>query len=447
VKGYFLALACAAQFLICNGQTFRFKHTDPTDHFDIKSVRTGTTCVYRVSEKDVAPTQFRKVFLDQYLDPVDSVDYSVRGIASLVASGVNERFDVLVFLVKDKSDYFHFIVSEKSGSVHTSFNKELKDFTTIFNKVPKKIESIQLEFLLNRGDPEMLIVLPRQRRGSSITPGKIFALNANDGQQQWAIDPPDTRAITTTENEVVLGNMTTNGNIADFYDKQRGSLIRSIRLSPGLKKRDMSVFDTNGSELLVGGTERHNKLSKDGNFYVTIVSKDGEIVVDNVDTTARFTMQSMHTLGHVFDSRGNLLIIGEGWRPDYKELAENIAGSILTSAIVGGQPVVFGAPVKQNITTFNVARISTQTGKLIDMYSFPIGPWHHFSRFLVGGDHAVVENISQFVLYDPSFPSESPLYFVKKTGEVLIPGEGAPILIRLDGKNIRLKILDVDRGK
>lgn len=434
-------------------QAYHFSHLNTSDGYDIRTDMGEIICLHKVSAKKVQPTIFRKVFLNESLQPVDSVDYTIPGLANLIASESNEKYAIHVFHVKaEKTDFIQFVIAEKSGQVHTTFNKAEADFVPLFDSKVKKTNLVQLSFAENSGSPDILILRPRLSRGGYSVGGKIFALSAESGALLWSLPAPDLSRVISTNDRLLATSTTNMGGSSyqpaytlHFIDKATGKILFSEPLYNGQGYRLISVFTSNGTELLVAGTEYKTGKEKSGHFFVSLFDLDGKRILDEVDTTARLSSTRMHALGHVFDREGNLFVIGEGWKADYTAAIATSAAGILSAALLGGAPYMNTQP-DQRITSLVVARISTVDGKVKDFYTFPVGPWSQFSDMITDGSKVLIENYNQVLMYDPEQPNKAPSLFTSlRSGEGLIIGPFGPARVKPGKKTVGLEVLPVNQ--
>jgi hypothetical protein len=230
-----------------------------------------------------------------------------------------------------------------------------------------------------------------------------------------------------------------------FFNKQDGKLIRATPFFFGDGYRLISVMTANGIQLMIAGTEYSGNTAKHGRFYMSMFDLTGNRLFDKVDSTDRLTSQRMHTLGHVFDAGGNLIIIGEGWKPDATRAIAVTTASILTAVLIGGVPRVYGT-IDHKITSLVMARISSTNGSLLNFYSFPAGPWLRYSSMITDGSHVLIENANQLLLYDPDQPGRPPVLFttINPRNGLLITRLG-PVTIATGRKKLTIERIAKDR--
>ena len=99
-------------------QHFNFMLPDKNSKFDIRSDSGRITCLFPISLKNVEPSVFRKVFLDENLHFTEFSNYQIPGKAHLVATETNEKYTIHAFQSKsDQGEAIHFIVTAKSAAV------------------------------------------------------------------------------------------------------------------------------------------------------------------------------------------------------------------------------------------------------------------------------------------------------------------------------------------
>jgi hypothetical protein len=443
----FILLGFAANGL---AQTYSFKSRDSYQrNFEILPEGDGLYCLFQVSPNKAPTTVFRKVFLDQELQPIDSVDYAIDGQASLLASGGDEQFVFHAFYTKSKSvDKIDFIVSDNLGRVVSTFSKTANDFAPLFSKPVKKVKQIRLSFLANTGSPGMMLLQPFLIKGSIPYAGKIIAVNSEDGKVLWASNAMPLSRIQVTDKLIVgLSSASAGYSYApsyqiQFIDKATGEISKTMPVLNGPRGyRSISVFATNGQELMMAGSEYETNNSKHGKFFMTMLSLNGEKIFDKVDSAERLSSRRMHLMGNVFDQDGNLVLVAEGWKPDVTRAVAATAASVIFSAAFGTYSRVY-ASVDHKIDNVIFATLSPMDGKLINFKSFPVGPWLDFGRLLTEGSHAVIAVNREALSYDVNAPNTPPtLLTVIHSNENLILTSFGPIVTRWTGTRITLNRL------
>lgn len=428
-------------------QTYSFKSRDPYRNSEIQPEGEGLYCLFQESPNKAPVTIFRKVFLNQELQPVDSVDYSIEGKATLLASGGDEQFVFHAFYSKTKPiDQVHFIVCDNTGKVVSAFNKTANDFAPLFSKPVSKAKQIQLSFLPNTGSPGMMLVQPFLMKGSVRYPGKIFALNSEDGKFLWASNALYFSRVQVTD-KLIVGLSAVSAGYSyfptyqvQFIDKADGSLLKTTPLAnPPKGHRAVSVFATNGQDLMLGGSEFETSNSKHGKFFMTMLSLNGEKIFDKVDSAERLSTRRMQLMGSLFDQDGNLVLVAEGWKPDVSRAVAATAASVLFSAAFGTYTRVY-AGVDHKIDNVIFATLSPMDGKLVNFKSFPVGPWLSFGRLLTEGSHAVIAVNRDVLMYDVNSPNTPPsILTVVNYNENLILTSFGPIVARWSNSKITLK--------
>ena len=428
-------------------QHFNFMLPDKNSKFDIRSDSGRITCLFPISLKNVEPSVFRKVFLDENLHFTEFSNYQIPGKAHLVATETNEKYTIHAFQSKsDQGEAIHFIVTAKSGKIYSTFIKTAADFAPLFTSEVRKTSRIRINFIENKGNPDVVIVEPVLKGGYPMEHGKITAIRVDDGRNLWTWKAPHLWKVISTENELIGISEGVDGGKAPlytlhFFDKENGRPIRSKSLLGGDGPRDVSVLASNGQEIMVAGTEYPLGKQKHGHFFMSMFDLSGKSIFDQADTTDRMSSQRMHTLGYVFDLEGNLLIIGEGWKLDYSRAIAGTAISILFTAALG-VPMIPQTGVDQHITSLIIAKISPTDGIVKDFFAFPIGPWFQFSQLITDGVHIFIANSSEVLSYNPDQPNLAPSNFVNfHYREQLIIGPDGPVAIKVKKKNVELEML------
>lgn len=310
-KGLLFILVLAAT--TCYSQTFSFSRMDYADDYDIRfdSVN-AIACLYRTSESDWSTT-FRKVFLNERLKPIDSVEYVVPGSARLVGSVTNEKYVVHVFnTAHHEVQSLYFLFTGKKGRFHHSFLLRAADFQPCFHKRLNDWNSITVHLLPNVANPETLILYPIAERSYEPMIGRTIALSAEDGRLLWMLQgPTDHRMLVTPHELVGLRTKYLKGNVqrhrCTFYDKENGSFIAEESLYEGKGYRNIDVFTIVGSRLVVGGKQFDNKpvtvvaqahelepvswqKVRLYHYYVSEFDFSGNRILDVVDTIGRTLM-------------------------------------------------------------------------------------------------------------------------------------------------------------
>jgi len=423
-------------------QSYSFKAVNRYDHFEIQSEGNQLFCLFRISEKKAPVSVFRKVYLNDGLKPVDSVEFSLSGQAELLCSGGDEKYSFHAFYTKIESvEKIIFFIT------NISFSKTAIDFASYFSKPVKKLKYIHLTILNNNGSPGIILVQPYLTRGSTTYAGKIFALNANDGKEIWTCAAPLLFHTQTTDS-LLIGTTTTypNGIYSNpgyqihFVDKSNGRLLKSMAFYNGQGYRSISVFATNGKELMVAGSEYPSSNTKNGHFYMSMFGLNGEKIFDQVDSAARLSTRRLHIMGNVFDQDGNLVLVGEGWKVDATRAVATTAASVLLAAAIGGVPRVYTG-IDHKIDNVVFATLSPVDGKLISFKSFPVGPWYDYGTLMTSGSVALISIFNQVIIYDANEPNSPPKPFTTlRSRENLLLTPYGPIIGKWDNRQDRYVI-------
>jgi hypothetical protein len=419
-------------------QSYSFKNIIDYDNFEIQPFNDGVYCLFRTSERKAPTTVFKKVFLDANLKSVDSINYSIEGQARLLASCSDERFVTHIFYSSGLSEKIIFFVTDHSGKIQSTFSKTAADFARYFPKPIKKLKDIQLTFLPNNGSPGMLLLQPYLVKGAAVQKGSFFSLNAEGGEEIWVSSVQGLRQIQTT-GSLLFGLTSTSLDgvnstpIHQIYivDKGTGKLIRSIPFTcRGHSYRLISVFATNGHELLVAGSEFESGSTKDGRFFMTQFNLDGDKILDEVDSSTVLSTRRLHLMGSTFDQDGNLVLIGEGWRPDATRAIATTASSIALALLTRGAYVRVGvAGIDHKIENVTFATLSPADGKIKSLKVFPVGPWLTYGRLMTEGSYALFHVNSQVIIYDVNEPNHPPSVFTTlHSNESLILTPSGPII-------------------
>ncbi len=419
-------------------QTYSFKNIVDYDNFEIQPFNDGVYCLFRISERKAPTSIFKKVFLDANLKSIDSLNYSIEGQARLLTSCSDEKFVTHIFYSSGSNEKIVFLVTDHTGKIQSTFSKTAVDFSRYFPKPIKKLKDIQLSFLPNNGSPGMLLLQPYMVKGTAVQKGAFFSLNAEGGEEIWVSSVQGLRQIQTTGSLLFGLASTSSGGINSFpvhqiyiVDKETGKLIRSVPFTcKGQGYRLISVFATNGHELLVAGSEFESGSTKDGHFFMTQFNLDGDKILDEVDSSTVLSTRRLHLMGNTFDQDGNLILIGEGWRPDATRAIATTASSIALALLTRGAYVRVGVGgIDHKIENITFATLSPQDGKLKSLKAFPVGPWLTYGRLMTEGSYALFLVNSQVIIYDVNDPNHPPSPFTSlRSNESLILTPSGPII-------------------
>src|SRR5882762_10479951 len=78
-------------------QSHTFRISNSLEKVAVSADANGISCTYPYSEKKAQPTLFHTTYLDENLHATDSIEYSVPGIAHLIANTSNDLFDIFVY--------------------------------------------------------------------------------------------------------------------------------------------------------------------------------------------------------------------------------------------------------------------------------------------------------------------------------------------------------------
>jgi hypothetical protein len=422
---------------LVSAQTYSFKTQNASDRYEIQTDNNGLYCLFRISEKKALSTVFREVFLNSDLTATDSTDYSIDGQANLVASGADEKYLFHAFYTKIAPiEKIVFVITDKFGKVQFTFSKTAVDFSRHFPKPVKKLKNIQLSFVPNNGTPGMLLIQPFIVQGSVQYRGQLFSLRAEDGDELWASTAPFLSNIQSTDSLLIgLTSSFSNGRYQypayqiNFVDKNSGRLLKAIPFtSKDQSYRTISVFASNGKELMIAGSEFESGNLKNGRFFMSMFSLYGEKIFEKVDSAARLSTRRLHLMGNVFNQDGNLVLVGEGWKPDATRAVVYSAASILLAVTVGGYAGV-STRVDHKIDNVVFATLSPVDGKLINFKTFPVGPWYDYGNLMTEGGHVLISISNQVIIYDANDPDTPPKPFTKLgSRENLILTPSGPII-------------------
>ena len=169
----------------------------------------------------------------------------------------------------------------------------------------------------------------------------------------------------------------------------------------------------------------------------------GEKIFDNVDSAARLSTKRLHLMGSVFDQDGNLVLVGESWRPDATRAIVSAAGSIALALLTrGAYTRVYAAGIDHKIESVVFATLSPADGKLINFKAFPVGPWLEYGSLMTEGSRALIAISNQVIIYDANEPNAPPKPFTSlRSRETLILTPSGPIINKWDGSRYTLSRL------
>ncbi len=421
---------------MANAQRYSFPNRNASDRFELKTEDNGVYCLFKISKKNAPVTVFRKVFLSADLTPRDSVDYSMEGQVNLIASGADEKYTVHAFYAKAAPlEKIIYLVTDKAGEIKSSFSKTVVDFASYFPKPIKRLKNIQLAFLPNTGSPGMILIQPYLAQGSSTYPGRMHSLSAEDGKELWVSNSQPLSTLQTTDSLLIgmTTSFSTGMNQPPFYqisfiDKNSGQLLRTIPFTKTQGYRTISVFTTNGRQLMIAGSEFESGNDKNGRFYMSMFNFAGERIFDEVDSASRLSTRRVHLLGSVFDQHGNLVLVGEGWKADATRAIASTAASVLLAVTMGGYMGV-NTQVDHKIDHVVFATLSPADGKLINFKTFPVGPWYDYGSLITEGSHVLMAISNQVIIYDANEPNVPPKPFTSlRSNENLILTPSGPII-------------------
>lgn len=421
-----------------HGQTYSFRYNGANDRYEIQPANEGVYCLFRTDKKKLPTTAFRKVFLSKNLKAIDSIDYSIEGKARLMASYEDEKFVVHTFYATTSPlEKIIFLVTDHHGKTVTSFSKTIVDFSRYFSKPVKKLKHLTLSFVPNSGSPGMLLLQLYQMGNSGIIRANLFSINAEDGQEIWVSNAPQFTQIQTTE-QLIIG-LVENRQIF-WVDKKTGQVVKSVLIDLGQKGyRAISVFATNGTELMLAGSDFESASLKNGKFFMMLFDVSGEKIFDKTDSAQRFSTKRMHLMGGAFDQNGNVVLVAEGWKPDATRAIVATGASILVAAMGGGYPGLYTS-VDHKIEQLIFATLSPVDGSLQNYRSFPVGPWLSYGQLTIGGSHILLQVNNEVFMYDVNEPSTPPFLFTSlQANESLELSGSGPIVVSLLKKKYQLR--------
>lgn len=388
------------------------------NNFDIRPTEEGVSCLFKNKIKKAPNTSFRKIFLNAELQKTDSINYIIDGKGELLDSYTDENYVTNAFYSKANGiEKIVFVVTDQSGKIQFTFFKQAADFADCFDLRLKKLKYFRLSFINNTGNPGMLLVRPYVVNGSVLVSGRIQALDAISGKRLWMLPERTLSKIQTTDKLLIALTQSAadtyysipNYQIA-FFDKETGKLISKVPFRvQGKGYRTVPVFTTNGIELMLAGSEFPSTNDKNGKFYMSLYNLSGERIFDQIDSSAVLSSKRLHLMGSVFDDQGNLVLIGEGWKPDATRMVASVATTIMMAALTRGAYVSGVQGVDHKIENVVFATLSSTSGKLQSLKTFPIGPWLTYGRLMTESNHVVLQYFGNTLIYDVNLPENAPI--------------------------------------
>ncbi|MBS1488313.1 MAG: hypothetical protein JST43_12065 [Bacteroidetes bacterium] len=433
------------------GQSYSFSLLRDNDPVEIQTMNEGLYCLFRTSAKKAPVTVFKKVFLNEDLKCVDSLNYSIEGKARLLSSTEDEKYVVHAFYTKTKTmEKIVFIVSDHQGTIVSTFFKTASDMSRYFGRPIKKLKNVFLSFLPNSGTPGMLLVRPIFVR-SVVTHGSLFSLQAEDGRELWVSNAPQLSSIQTTDKLIMGLSYSADGytyfpSARIFWiDKSTGQVTKTIEFSQKSgRHRNISVFATNGQALMLAGSDHESYNEKDGKFFMTQYSLQGDLIFDRIDTAQRLSTKRMHLMGNTFDQNGNLVFVAESWKPDATRMIATTAATVALAILSRGAYVNTGiAGMDHKIDQINFATLSPDNGSVLTFRKFPVGPWLNYGRLLTQGEHVLIIVNNQAIHYNVSDPDKPPSLFTSlQVNESLMLTSAGPVVVNVTRRHYKLKRLN-----
>jgi hypothetical protein len=439
LRKFLLLFACLLANLAI-AQTYVLRNVFCANNFDIQPTEDGVSCLFENKSKKAPNTSFRKIFLNTELKKVDSINYTIEGRANLLASIADEKYVTNAFYSKANGiEKIFFVVTDQSGEVQYTFSKQAADFAPCFDRSLKKLKHFGLSFVSNTGSPGMLLVQPYTLQGSTSVPGRILAMNATDGKHLWMLPEKNLSKIQTTGKLLIA--LTSNSadiyySIPDyqiaFFDKESGKLISKVPFRvQGKGYRSVPVFTTNGIELMLAGSEFPSMNDKNGKFYMSLYNLEGERIVDHIDSAAVLSSKRLHLMGSAFDDQGNLVLIGEGWKPDATRMVASTAATFALAVLTRGAYVSGIQGVDHKIENLVFATLSSTNGKLQSLKTYPVGPWLTYGGLMTESNHVVIQYFDHTIIYDVNTPEMAPAPLTMlNTGERMILLPTGPVIVK-----------------
>jgi len=428
-------------------QKYAFRYNRLNDRFDVISDARSLFCLFHVSSPHAPNTVFRKVFLNEDLKGIDSVEYEIPGDANLISSGTNEIYTFHLFQVKkDKNWNIQFIVTDKSGRLLFQYFKPNLDFSRWFGHEIKP-KQLLLEFIPNKDTPEMMLL--QIGKTNSLFPHKITALDLKTGNLLWVSEVAGLTNIQTNADRLVGTSSYYQHQslqyLIHFVDKNTGKQTKTLSLEHPDHRREIAVVASEGSKLLIAGNEYVGQQTKNLNFFMALFDLDGNVIFDRVDTTNRMSKHRNKLMGHAFDNNGNVVLAGEGYKLDATRAIISTATSVMLAAALGsGTNVSARTGLDTRIDFVTFVTLSTSNGEVLSFKKFPVGPWYEFANYMSDGEHMLIGVSNKFLIYDPNKPDTPPSFFtaLKSKEQLLLTPMGPMITSRENfSKVINLELL------
>ncbi|MGC4023169.1 MAG: hypothetical protein QM734_15115 [Cyclobacteriaceae bacterium] len=302
-----------------------------------------------------------------------------------------------------------FIITDFSGKTVSTFSMNVADFANCFAKPLKKLNHFHLSFIANNGTPGLILLQPFNVSGSVLVRGAIVAVDAASGKKLWMCSELKLYKVQATENLLIglVNNGSGSYNSVPSYqityvDKTTGTVVKKIPLAvQGKGYRTVPVVASNGTQLMIAGSEYESTNGKDGKFYMSMYNLSGERIFDHVDSSAVLSTRRLHMMGNVFDQEGNLVLIGEGWKPDATRMIASTAASVAIAVLSRGSYTrVYASGLDHKVENVVFATMSPMDGQVKNLKTFPVGPWLIYGTLLTEGGHAVFIVNNQVLNYD-----------------------------------------------
>jgi hypothetical protein len=304
-----LILIFVVSALKSKGQKYSFHHPRINDGLEINTSGSQVYCLFPVLE-DGKNSVFRKVFLNENLQPVDSIDYQLEGKAKLLTSGANQFYQFHIFRTKaEGTTNLDFLITDKSGRILSKIRKSQKDFSTIYNE---KLNLNHLRISLVSDQSEDIFFIRISSDINKTYPERIVAIRVKDGSLRWINQTPSLIFVQSTDSLVIVISLEVklkgfrieeSPYTIHYLNKYSGKEINSVKLfSPRTNHKNIQVFACNGKQIMIVGSkfEIVNLAVYMPNIYMRMYDLKGNLLFENTSSDARITKSLLNTIGYLF---------------------------------------------------------------------------------------------------------------------------------------------------
>lgn len=399
-----------------------------------------TYCVFAAA-KDPDHVTFRRILFDENLHPLDSIDFGVPGEAWLGGIGADRSHNYYTFMVKKPIQAWTFVVTDKRGVVLHFITKTKRELLPLI-KIHDNILYHQVTPLGFIEDKLLVVQI------AAFSSSHIIAFNVKDGSVAWHNPKPYLSQVQQTDSLIIGLSHTYHKKrhitTVHYLDKYNGATIGEFALNP--KRKDymqIGAVACNGRNLIIAGEEYSNAKGKHSHFFLSSYDLRGRLVFQRTDTVDRLNKYRIMVMGSTFDQDGNIVLLGEAYKPDVNTESEVALASVLLSGASGATTV--HEIDKVDFITSTVC--SPETGDILKFRYYPVGPWRHFSEFQSYGRYVMMKVLNKIMFYDVDTPEIPPVKYASVgMMEPTYVTPNGPVSIRYVGLHtVQLKLVQPDR--